>query len=148
MGDKVKNIRAEFDKQNFDIKKIAEETGASAGTVQVQLYKWNKENGIVKIKKIKKEKPTHTRKSLEKQEKTIEQEKADNIQKEKDKNYETTITETDFLNYERVKRAGVRDMDNIKAVKAHSGLTEEKIMLIKTEYLQLKKKYPEIIDEN
>ena len=43
-GNIVKDVRAEFTANNFNLNEIAQKTGANPATVKTQYYRWKKEN--------------------------------------------------------------------------------------------------------
>ncbi len=53
------------------------------------------------------------------------------------------ITQEQFESYEDVRESGVTNMFDVRNVKALSGLNQEQIMTIMTNYEQLKEKYDE-----
>ena len=121
-GTKIKQVIEMFEAGTFDIKKIANATQTSVSTVKTQFSKWkNKDKTRVNTA-------------------TIE------LVKTNEPPFETNITKTEFMLYERVKRAGVTHMFDINVVQRHCSLPKEKIIQIMKEYRQLTNKYPDIVD--
>ena len=51
------------------------------------------------------------------------------------------ITKTHFMSYENVRKSGVTNMFAVNVVMDYTGLTEEQILEIMTNYVSLAKKY-------
>lgn len=132
MGNKIKDVIAQFDLGNTNIEDIATKTGAGLSTVKTQLYKWKKLTtpDVVKVRS-KAVKPTPK----------VEQPKV--VVPKVEPVFVTTITEQEFKTYVRVRDSGKTNMFDIPKVIQLSGgkLNKEKCTSIMCDFAQLSEKY-------